>query len=79
MVEPLANVLQILLLKYHDNKDLVLHIRQLMKVCVTNGEYIDYHKVQYCPNSMSGRVANWFRRYEMCIQQWHGQRFNMPL
>jgi hypothetical protein len=27
MVVPLANVLQILLPKYHDNKDLVLHIR----------------------------------------------------
>ncbi len=37
MVVPLANVLRIQLLKYYDNEDLVLHIRQLMKVCVTNG------------------------------------------
>jgi hypothetical protein len=37
MAVPLANVLRIQLLKYYDNEDLVLHIRQLMKVCVTNG------------------------------------------
>jgi hypothetical protein len=35
-----------------------------MKVCVTNGKYIDYHKLQYFPNSLRGRVANWFGKYE---------------
>jgi hypothetical protein len=35
-----------------------------MKVCVTNGEYIDYQKLQYFPNYFKGSVANWFGRYE---------------
>jgi hypothetical protein len=43
MVLILANVLHIQLLKYHDNDDPVIHIRQLTKVCVTNGEDIDDH------------------------------------
>ncbi len=55
---PLANVLRIYLSKYHDNEDLVLHIRQLTKVCVTNGEYTNYHKLQYFPNSLRGIITN---------------------
>jgi hypothetical protein len=38
MAIPLANALRIQLPKYHDNEDLVLHIRQLTKMCVTNGK-----------------------------------------
>jgi hypothetical protein len=34
MVVILVNVLRIQLLKYHDNDDLVMHIQQLIKVCV---------------------------------------------
>jgi hypothetical protein len=36
-----------------------------MKVCVTNGEYTDCHKLQYFPNSLRGRVVDWFGRYEI--------------
>ncbi len=36
----------------------------MTKVCVTNGEYIECHKLQYFPNSLRGRVANWFGKYE---------------
>jgi hypothetical protein len=36
----------------------------LTNVCVTNGEYIDYLKLQYFPNSLKGRVADWFTKYE---------------
>jgi hypothetical protein len=60
-----ANVLHIELSKYHDNDDHVIHIQQLTKVCVTNGEDIDDHKLQYFPNSLRGRTTDWFARYEM--------------
>ncbi len=36
----------------------------MRKVCVINGEYTDYHKLQYFPNSLRGRVVDWFGRYE---------------
>ncbi len=36
----------------------------MTKVCVTNGKDIDRHKLQYFPNSLNGKVVNWFRRYE---------------
>jgi hypothetical protein len=36
----------------------------LTKVCVTNGEDIDPHKLQYFPNSLKGKIANWFGKYE---------------
>jgi hypothetical protein len=58
MVIPPTNVLKIQLLKHHDNKYPILHIRQLMKVCVTNGEDTNHHKLQYFPNSLKGRTAN---------------------
>jgi len=35
-----------------------------MKACVTNGENIDYHKIQYFPNSLRGRIVDWFGKYE---------------
>jgi hypothetical protein len=35
-----------------------------MKVCVSNGKDIDYHKLQYFPYSLKGRDVNWFGRYE---------------
>jgi hypothetical protein len=58
MAIPPANALQIQLPKYHDNGDLVLHIQQLTKVCVTNGKDTDHHKLQYFPNSLRGRAIN---------------------
>jgi hypothetical protein len=36
----------------------------LRKVCVINGEYTNYNELQYFPNSLRGRVVNWFGRYE---------------
>jgi hypothetical protein len=64
MVVPVVNALQIQLFKYHDNRDLVLHIRQLTKVYVTIGKDIDNHKLQYFPNSLKEKATNWFGRYE---------------
>jgi len=58
MVIILVNVLCIQLLKYHDNDDLVIHIRQLIKVCVTNGKDIDDHKFQYFPNFLRRGPTN---------------------
>jgi hypothetical protein len=65
MVVVPTNVLCIQLLKYHDNDDLVIHIRKLTKVFVSNGEDIDDHKLQYFPNFFKGRAINWFARYEI--------------
>jgi hypothetical protein len=45
MVGVLTNVLCIQLPKYHDNDDPVIHIRQLTKVCMTNGEDMNNHKL----------------------------------
>ncbi len=59
-----ANVLRIQLSMYHDNDDLVIHIRQLIKVYVTNGEDTYDHKLQYSPDSLRGKVVDWFARYE---------------
>jgi len=42
-----GNVLQIPLPKFHDGNDVIIHIEILAKVCVTNGEDIDAHKLQY--------------------------------
>ncbi len=36
----------------------------MTKVCVTNGKYTDDHKLQYFPNSLKGRVVDWFGKYE---------------
>jgi hypothetical protein len=46
MALPTVNVLCIQLPKYHDNDDLVSHLRQFTKVCVTNGKNIPDHKLQ---------------------------------
>jgi len=51
--------------KYHGYGDLALHIRQLIEVCVTNGEDTNCHKLQYFSNSPRGKVADWFGRYEI--------------
>jgi hypothetical protein len=59
------NVLRIQLLKYHDNDDPIIHIQQLTKVCVTNGEDTNDHKLQYFPSSFKGRVTDWFAKYEI--------------
>ncbi len=40
-----ANVLRIQLPKYHDNDDPNIHIQQLIKVCVINGENMNDHKI----------------------------------
>jgi hypothetical protein len=49
------NVLQIPLPKFHDGNDVVTHIGRLAKVCVTNGEDIDAHKLQYFPTTLQGK------------------------
>jgi len=60
------NVLQIQLLKYHNNDDPISHLHQFTKVCVTNGENIEAHKLQYFPNTLkSRRIINWFAHYEI--------------
>ncbi len=45
MALPASNVLHIQLPKYHDNDDPMSHLRQLTKVCVTNGENAPDHKL----------------------------------
>jgi hypothetical protein len=40
-----TNVLQIPLPKFHDGDDAVTQIGRLAKVCVTNGEDVDAHKL----------------------------------
>jgi hypothetical protein len=47
-----TNVLRILLPKFHDGDDVITHIGKLTKVCVTNGEDIDAHKLQYFPTTL---------------------------
>jgi hypothetical protein len=42
MVIVAPNVLQIPLPKFHDGNDAVTHITRLAKVCVSNGEDINY-------------------------------------
>lgn len=64
MAIPSTNALEIQLPKYHNNEDLILHIRQLTKVCVTNGENTKNKNLQYFPNSLKGRIVNQFERYE---------------
>jgi hypothetical protein len=64
MALPTANVLCILLPKYHDNDGLVFHLHQLAKVCVTNGENTFDHKLQYFPNLLRGKVVDRFARFE---------------
>jgi hypothetical protein len=59
-----VNVLHIQLPKYHDNDDFITHIWQLVKVCVTNGEDIDDHKLQYFPNFLRGKIVDRFTMYE---------------
>jgi len=39
------NILQIPLPKFQDGNDVITHIGRLTKVCVTNGEDIDAHKL----------------------------------
>jgi hypothetical protein len=53
-----VNVLRIKLPKYHDNDGHVIHIRQLTKVCVINGEDIDDHKLQYFSNFIKRRAPD---------------------
>ncbi len=60
-----VNLLPIQLLKYHDNDDPILHIGQLTKGCVTNGEDIENHKIQYFPNSLKGKSIDWFAIHEI--------------
>ncbi len=59
-----SNVLHIQLPKYHDNDDPVIHIQQLTQIYVTIGKNIDDHKLQYFPNSLRGRIVDWFAKYE---------------
>jgi hypothetical protein len=45
MVAPTKNILRIQLPLYRDGDDPTSHFQQLTKVCVTNGENIDAHKL----------------------------------
>jgi hypothetical protein len=65
MVATMGNVLCIQLPKYHDNDDPISHLRQLAKVCATNGKNINANKLQYFPNSLKGKTTNWFAQYEI--------------
>jgi hypothetical protein len=59
-----ANVLQIPLPKFHNGDDAVTHIRRLAKVCVTNGEDTNAHKLQYFPTTLRGKNVSLFTHYE---------------
>jgi hypothetical protein len=72
MVVPPTNALRIQLPKYHDNGDLVLHIRQLTKICVINEKDIDHHKLQYFPNSLREELSTSLENMKLFIQQRHG-------
>ncbi len=52
MVIVAANILQIPLPKFHDGDDALTHIGRLAKVCVTNGEDTDAHKVKHFPTTL---------------------------
>jgi hypothetical protein len=41
------------------------HLQKLTKICVTNGNNIEDHKLQYFPNSLKGKVDNWFAKFEI--------------
>jgi hypothetical protein len=43
----------------------MFHLQQLTKVCVTNGENTEDHKLQYFPNSLRGKATDWFARFEI--------------
>ncbi len=64
MVVVVTNVLQIPLPKFHDGDDAIIHIGKLAKICVTNGEDIYAHKLQYLPTTLQGKNENWFTCYE---------------
>ncbi len=64
MAQAVDNVLRIQLPKYHDEDEPLSHIRQLTKACVTNGENIDLHKLQYFPYILRGRVVSLFVWFE---------------
>jgi hypothetical protein len=63
MVIVVANVLRIPLPKFRDGDDAVIHIGRLTKVCVTNGEDIDAHKLQYFPTTLRGKNSSWFTHF----------------
>jgi len=65
MVVVPTNVLHIQLSKYHDDDDLVIHIRQLTKVCVINGKDTNNHKLQFFPIFLKRITIDWFAKYEM--------------
>jgi hypothetical protein len=52
MVVVVANVLRIALPKFHDGDDAVTHIGRFAKLCVTNGEDTNAHKLQYFPTTL---------------------------
>jgi hypothetical protein len=52
MVVMVANVLQISLPKFHHGDDAITHIGRLAKLCVTNGEDTNAHKLQYFPTTL---------------------------
>lgn len=70
MVATIGNVICIQLPKDQDNDDLIFHLRQLTKVCATNGKDINAIKLQYFPNSLEGRTTIWFAQYEITTPTW---------
>ncbi len=52
-----ANVLWIPLPKFLDGDDVIIHIGTLAKVCVTNGEDINAHKLQYFLTTLKVQVG----------------------
>ncbi len=64
MILPTTNVWYIQPSKYHDNDDLMSHLQKLTKVCVTNKEDTNNHKLQHFFNSLRGWTTNWFAKYE---------------
>jgi hypothetical protein len=55
MAKMATNVLQIPLPKFHDGDDAIIHIGRLAKICVTNVEDTNAHKLHYIPTTLRGK------------------------
>jgi hypothetical protein len=64
MVIVVGNVLWIPLPKFHDGDDAIIHIGRLTKICVTNSEAINAHKLEYFPTTLWRKNVSWFIHYE---------------
>jgi hypothetical protein len=63
MATPISNVLIIQLPLYQIDDDPTSHLQQLTKICVTNGENTNVHKLRYFPYSLKKIKMDWFDRY----------------